>query len=166
MNEPVQDRSADRFLRRFFRLQERAASTKCVSAEAATRGTFEEAKGSETWRLWSIGVMGRVETVVGPQAVEVARHYYLGISNAHFSVVARSGGQVTARELGQQETPDQAADLQSFCDWRRVALDVLKVASRSAQVACQKALMDVRAEVRLELDRRAEEEEEEDEVDE
>lgn len=152
----------DRFLRRFFLLQDRASSPRCVSAEAAVRGTFEEARAGELWRLWSLGVMGQVEQAEGVLSVEVARIYYLGLSNAHFSIVARSGGAVATREVAEREAPDEAADLQSFCDWRRVAKQVLGEASPSAQRACRDALFKVRMAVADEIRRRQEEEPDDD----
>lgn len=156
--------SADRFLRRHFLLQERAASAKACSAEAVVRGTAAEAQASEIFRLWAIGVVGTVEKALGVKAIEVARLYYTGLTNAHFSIVARSGGHVASREVGQGESPDEAADLQSFCDWRAVARTVFDREDRAAQTACRGALMDVRQAIQLELDRREEEEETDDDA--
>lgn len=148
----------DGFLRRFFQLQERSAAPRCVSAEATIRGTFEAARSADLWRLWALGVMRQVEAAEGARAVDVARRYYLGLSNAHFSIVARTGGAVTARAVGGRETPDEAADLQSFCDWRRMAVDVLGQSTPAAQRACRDALTNVRLAVAEELRRREDEE--------
>ena len=144
----------DAFLRRFFLLQDRASSPRCVSAEAVVRGTLEQALEAEAWRAWSLAIIARVEREVGARAVEVARHYYMGLSNAHFSIVARTGGAVSTREVGHRATPDEAADLQSFCDWRRVALAVCGADDAPLQRACREALLDVRVAVSMELARR------------
>ena len=148
--------SVDLFLRRYFATCARRARPGCVSLEARSGGgTLEQAQDAEAAHIYALTVMGKLEREgrLTPQCVNVLQRYYLGLSNDHvvMSKACMTGRSTVHLNPGESPPPGiEAEDLQSFCNWSRLARDVgLKNAK-----AARECWADARQAVWLELERR------------
>lgn len=150
--------SVDLFLRRYFSTSARRARPGCVSLEARTGGsTFEQAQDREASHLFALSVMGHLERAgtLTPTSVEVLRRYYLHLSDEHVVLLKACGGGRHTMSIGAGESPPpdvgvEESDLQSFCNWTKLAR---AVGIPSAKLA-RKVWGDARQAVWLELERR------------
>lgn len=119
--------TTDAFLLAYFAASERRASPRTVSLETRAEGggTLEQAQHADARYTWALAVMGPVERALTPRQLAVLRGYYLRLTPAHVSIVARTWrgaqGVVSASPLRPGDTPLPAADLQSMCDWHALA---------------------------------------------
>lgn len=150
--------SVDTFLRRHFATSARRARPGCVSLEARSGGgTFEQAQEGEARYLFSLSVMGHLEGSgqLSPAARETLRHYYMHLSDEHVVLLKASQDGRHTMTIGPGESPPpdvgiEEEDLQSFCNWTRLAQAVGLKSGKQAR----KVWSDARQAVWLELERR------------
>lgn len=116
--------TTDAFLSRFYRASERRGSPRTVSLETRAHGgvTLEQAEHAADAYVWALCLV----SAAGLTALEadVLRTYYLWLTPAHVSIVERRWGNTASVEVAvtpYRGTPLEAADLQSFCDWGKLA---------------------------------------------
>lgn len=111
--------TTDQFLARYYRASERRASPRAASIEAEVRSTYEQAEEAQSHYTWALCVLQAVK--LDPIEDAVLRHYYLGLSNAHYAIIERRFSKQTksvqAKPVPHHGSPPDAADLQSYCDW-------------------------------------------------
>lgn len=147
------DTNPDRFLGSYFRASEKRGAPAGVRLGSSNGSTPDDRAHATLAWTWATGVLGalRKSGAVSDLQERICRHYYLNLSAVHWGLVVNSTGGAKAARVHTGAAPMPAADLQSFCDWRALALDV-GVQPRGRAVALW---LDAREAVRLELERRA-----------
>lgn len=116
--------AVDRFLALYFRAQERRGSPRAASMEAREGGSggAGSAEDADSLYVAAMALMGTLTRrgALTPRGYDVLRAVYLHLTPAHFSLVVRQTS-VTASEIGPGRSPDPAADVQSWCDWKVLA---------------------------------------------
>lgn len=127
--------NVDLFLRRYFRENERRSSPAPCSMDVGGGAlTREERADRQTWYVWAVTVIGRLERRgdLTERSVGVLRAVYLRLGNVHSTTWSESG----------------AVDVQSWVSWRAVA----RVCGVADGRTAARWWRDARANVQRELD--------------